>query len=466
MDLARAKAAWSAALAIHTQTEGAIQRIRSLAFPKQLAFIDDPARFKAALCTRRAGKSTAAGLMIVEGMLRRPGSSSLVIGLTRESIKRIYWKDVFFKIRDEAAVDLKPNYSDLSIRMPNGSVCYFVGVDSTEDEKRKILGQKFWRVVVDESSEYTIDLRELVYQTLRPATSDYRGTIAMTGTPGEILGTIERPQLFYAVTTGKENGWSVHRWSAFDNPHQCEQHAEELADIDRDRPLFKDTTQFKTHYLGEWPETSDRLVYRYSSDKNAIDSAPACAEFCIGIDLGFTDDTAFTVGGWRKHDPTLYVLSATKRSSMNFDEVAQEIRRLRVVYPGARIVIDGANKQGVEHMRSLYRLPLLAAQKSAKRDNIRLMNADLQMGRVRVDIGAAGALVDEWRSLPWADEWQEKEHEGFPNHLSDSALYMWRHARNYLAEPAAPPKPGINTEQHIDELMERRYGRSQDEDDY
>lgn len=466
MDLSRASAALAAAREVQAKTDAALARVRRLAFGSQLAFLDDPARLKAALCTRRAGKSTAAGLMIVDGMLRQPGSSSLVIGLTRESIKRIYWKDVFFKIRDDAAVDLRPNYSDLSIRMPNGSVCYFVGVDSTEDEKRKILGQKFWRVVVDESSEYSIDLRELVYQTLRPATSDYRGTIAMVGTPGEILGTLERPQLFYAVTTGRERGWAVHRWSAFDNPHQSQQHAEELADIERDRPEFRETTQYRTHYLGEWPETSDRLVYRFDPARNALDVAPTCTDFTLGIDLGFTDDTAFVVLGWRRHDPTLYVLSACKRSSMNFDDVANEVRRLRAAYPGARVIIDGANKQGVEHMRSVYKIPFVAAEKQGKRDHIRLLNADLQMGRIKVAREAASPLIDEWRALPWADGWQEREHDGFPNHVSDAALYGWRASRHFTAEAAPTPVPKPSDEKFMDDLMERRFGRDQDEDDY
>lgn len=463
MDLARASAAYAAAREIQSKTDAAIARVRSLAFPKQLAFLDDPQRLKAALCTRRAGKSTAAGLMIVDGMLRRPGSSSLVIGLTRESIKRIYWKDVFFRIRDDARIPLRPNYSDLSIRHENGSACYFVGVDSTEDEKRKILGQKFFNVVVDESSEYTIDLHELVYQTLRPATSDYRGTIAMTGTPGEILGTVERPQLFYAVTTGKEQGWSVHRWSAFDNPHQAAQHAEELADIERDRPLYKQTTKYKTHYLGEWPETSDRLVYRWA-DRNAIDSAPACASFVIGVDLGYKDETAFVVVGWRPHDPTLYVLSAVKRGGMNFDEVATEVRRLRGAYPDARIVIDDANKQGVEHMRAVYRLPFISAQKSAKRDHQRMLNSDLEMNRLRVVKADAQPLIDEWRALPWADEWQSKEHDRFPNHVSDATLYAWRHARHFRAEPTPAAAPTRDSEKYMDDLMERRFARSDDED--
>ena len=462
MDLARAQAALAVATRVLAESDERRRRIRSLAFPKQLAFLDDKARLKAGLCTRRAGKSTAAGLMICEGMEARPGSSSLVVGLTRESIKRIYWKDVFFKIRDEAGLPLKPNYSDLSIRHQNGAVCYFVGVDSTEDEKRKVLGQKFWNVVIDESSEYSIDLHELVYQTLRPATSDYRGTIAMVGTPGDILGTLERPQLFYAVTTGKEKGWSVHRWSAFDNPHQAAQHQEELDDIERDRPLFRDTTQFKTHYLGEWPETSDRLVYRWA-DRNAIDSAPACVSFCIGVDLGFTDDTAFVVVGWRPHDPTLYVLSASKRSSMNFDEVAQEIRRLRADYPGARLVIDGANKQGVEHMRRLYKLPLIAAEKQGKRDFIRLLNADLVMGRIRAVPTTSADLINEWRSLPWADAWHEREHDGFPNHCADAALYAFRHSMHFRETPLTVTAP-VTEEQRMDEAMERMHTR--DEDDY
>ena len=46
---------------------------------------------------------------------------------------------------------------------------YLVGADSNEDERQKLLGQKFVLVVIDEAQAFTIDLRQLVYGVLKPA---------------------------------------------------------------------------------------------------------------------------------------------------------------------------------------------------------------------------------------------------------------------------------------------------------
>ncbi len=61
---------------------------------QQRAFIEDPAKLKWALCTRRAAKSYSDGLALAKAALDRPDVSCLYIGLTRESAKRIMWKDV------------------------------------------------------------------------------------------------------------------------------------------------------------------------------------------------------------------------------------------------------------------------------------------------------------------------------------------------------------------------------------
>lgn len=404
------------------------------------------------------------GLDTCDSMEESPGASHLVIGLTRESIKRIYWKDVLTVINDTARLGYTFNRSELSMRAPNGAVCYFVGVDSSEDEKRKILGQKFKKVWCDEAGEYRIDLRELVYQTLKPAVSDYRGSIGLTGTPDDFLGPIDEPYLFYAVTRDdydpvgnkKDGGWSPHRWSAFDNPHQAEIHGEQLAEIERDRPEFKDTTKYLTHYLGKWPSVSDRLVYKFDDAKNCVDAAPVCTSFLIACDLGFNDATSFVVLGWREHDPNLYVLTATKQTELDFDQVAEQLTTLRATYSGARIVIDGANKQGVEHMRRRYQLPLESAEKAAKYDYVRMMNTDLQMGRIRVVRDECVDLTTEWRSLEWDKRRPREEDPSRPNHCADAALYGWRLARHYLAEPAKSPKPTADSEAAFEAEMERR----------
>lgn len=464
--------------------EAVIAALRALAFDKQLSLIDDPCKLKAGICTRRAGKSTAAGIYLFHEMLIRPGTKCLVVCLTRDSAKRIYWKDVLYEIRDRMSeVDgraheaffkaIKFNHTELSMTFPNGSVCYFLGVDAKEDEKRKILGQKYSLAVVDESSEYRIDLRELVYQTLKPCTNDYRGTIVMVGTAGEFLGPLDNPYLFYAVTRDGydpkndriDGGWSTHRWTTFDNPHQREQHAEDLADIEANRPAFKNTTAYLTHYLARWPSTSDRLVYKYTPDVVDIAEAPKCDDHVIAIDLGFNDATSFVVEGYRKHDPNLYILSATKHGvsvtqnpddGLDFDDVVNEVLRLRGTYPHARIVVDSANKQGVEHMRRVSGLPFEAAEKTGKFDYIRMMNTDLQMGRVRVVASECKPLINEWRSLEWDKRDPTKETDGVENHCADATLYGWRLARHYLAEPAKPPKPPIRSEEAWDAHMDKR----------
>src|SRR5437016_2338313 len=122
-----------------------------------------------------------------EGCLDRSDVSCLYIGLTRESAKRIMWKDVLKAINRRHKLGIRFNESELSAKFPNGSVIYLVGADSNEDERQKLLGQKFVLVVIDEAQAFGIDLRKLVYGVLKPAVADYRGTIVLTGTPGNLI---------------------------------------------------------------------------------------------------------------------------------------------------------------------------------------------------------------------------------------------------------------------------------------
>ena len=46
-----------------------------------------------------------------------------------------------------------------------------------------------------------------MYGVLKPAEADYRGTVVLTGTPGNLI-----KGLFFDVTTGREAGWSGHRF--------------------------------------------------------------------------------------------------------------------------------------------------------------------------------------------------------------------------------------------------------------
>ena len=184
------------------------------ALPQQLEFIKDPSKLKAILATRRASKSYTAGLYLFQEALSNDGVSCLYLALTRQSAKNIMVKDVLSVINRKYKLNAVFNKTDLSYTLPNGSVIYLLGIDSDEEEKEKLLGQKYKLVVVDEAASFKTDQKDLIYKVLKPAMADLQGTICMIGTPGNNIRT-----LFYNVTTGIEKGWSVYKWKATDNPH-------------------------------------------------------------------------------------------------------------------------------------------------------------------------------------------------------------------------------------------------------
>ena len=157
------------------------------AFYAQADFILDPARLKAAFCTRRAAKSYTGGLYLIKEALDYPGCNCLFVGLTRGEAKRIVWKDILKDIDKKYALGMTFNEAELTATLPNGSVIYVTGADANEEEMEKLLGLKYRLIIIDESQSYSIDQRRMVYGILKPATADLRGTICMLARPATRL---------------------------------------------------------------------------------------------------------------------------------------------------------------------------------------------------------------------------------------------------------------------------------------
>jgi hypothetical protein len=187
-------------------------------FPKQWGFITDPARLKAALTSRRAGKSYGDALYLLLEATGHPGCSCLYVGKTTETAIRIIWKDCLKKLGKTLGINLKFNKKEASITLVDyGSVIYLVGVDANEDEMQKVYGQKYRLAIIDEAAVYRQDIKALAMDILFPAVADYEGTVCLTGMPCNNVKSF-----FFDVTTGQEPGWSVHKWSAYDNKYMAE----------------------------------------------------------------------------------------------------------------------------------------------------------------------------------------------------------------------------------------------------
>ena len=136
-------------------------------FKSQLDLINDESKLKAVLTTRRSGKSMSAAAYLIHECFKTPNVSCLYIALTRGSAKKIIWKDCLKFINRKYKLNLVFNETELSVRFPNGSILYCMGMDDSESEQEKALGQKFKLVVIDEAASFRQDLRQIIFSTLK-----------------------------------------------------------------------------------------------------------------------------------------------------------------------------------------------------------------------------------------------------------------------------------------------------------
>ena len=420
-------------------------------FSLQREFILDPAKLKALYCTRRSAKSYTAGLYLIKTALERPSTSSVYIGLTRDSAKRIVWTDVFKAILSKYNIAVKFNETELTITFPNGSIIYILGVDDSEAEKDKLLGKKYALAVIDEAASYTIDLHNLIYKILKPAMSDLKGTIAMIGTPDNkkdgIFYDLTREQQVSPPSRREVNGWKVWGWTAYDNVYMKDAWNETIMDLKASDPLVEEQPWFQQHYLARWVIEDSNKIYRYDHNKNAWngelpDYGWKPWQYTLGIDLGFNDATAFALLAWHENDPNVYIVRAEKWRHLTITDTANNIREWMGEYPIGYFVVDGANKQAVEEMVRHHQLPLIAAEKHDKASFIRIMNSSFISGKIKVYNKGSSQLLEEYDKAVWNKRALEKgiykEDTSYHPDIADAALYAYRYTYSYAYSAPTP----------------------------
>lgn len=359
------------------------------------------------------------------------------------------FKDVLKVINRKHNLNATFNESLLSVTLPNGSVIYLFGIDSSPDEAEKILGQKFKLVVVDEAGSISYDLRDIVQRIIKPTLIDYQGTLCLLGTPTDLV-----TGLFYDATTGVEKAYHNHTWSALDNPHIAKEFQDEIDELTTQNPDVIHTSWFKQMYKGEWCINLDKLVYKFSVDKNLYDALPANDYiYILGVDLGWDDDSAFTVGAYSTKDKHLYILESYKRPKMLLSDVENYVKELRKKYNISKFVIDNADKQSVEEIKHRTGIPFVPADKKDKMNFIEIMNNDFATGKIKLCRSTTQPLVDEYVKLIKDDKGEE--HKLCANHCADSNLYLWRFSYHYLSQ-ADKPKVKRPDEDIVDEWWDKQ----------
>ena len=431
-------------------------------FPEQLNFINDKSKRKAAICSRRSGKSYAAGRYLIKECLEADGTMCVYIARTREAAKRILWSSLK-EANQRFRLGIKFNNADLVATFPNGSQVMFTGANDASDVD-KLRGAAFSLAVLDEAAFFNINLKELVNEVLTPALLDRDGSLVMISTPNSSCYGF-----FYDVTEKGFYNFSVHRWTVKNNPYM--QHAVRAIQKDIDNGILNPSDpSYKREYLGVWVRDNQEIVYNYSQD-NLFEDRPVSDEweYVLGIDLGYHDATAFVVVAWTPDYPSLYVIDEYKQSKMLTSEVEEKIHRFMCDYDFTAIVMDtggGASKMVMETFKQRTGLPIKPAHKSGdKVGMIKLMNSELKACNIKVKRGME--LLTEWDKLQY-NKAGTAEDRRFDNHLSDACFYAWQESRHYLYEELGyePEKGSKEYFRRLEDEMEQKLLEEEHEEHY
>lgn len=447
-------------------------------FGKQRAFIDDPSREKAALCTRRAGKTTLVSSYLLKVAIER-NALCIFIAITRQRAKELIW-DELKRLNERYALGAEPNETELSLRFPQGGVVRLIGADKPKEvEKRR--GDKPALVVVDEAQLFTSYLQTMVEDVFGPGLMDLRGTLCLMGTPGAL-----RVGYWYETTRNEDDasrafrrhGFSVHEWSVLDNPHMPHA-ADEIAALKLKKGWDDNHPTFVREWRGVWADDVTALFYEFDEARNTYEGEPLVRGqryFGLGWDLGHDDDMALFAWTWSDGDPALYEWRSWKRPGVLLSDVAAVVRQWEEdceVF-GYRVAdTGGLGKQLVEEMASREGIRFEPAEKREKAAAVKAMNDDFRVGRILIRRGGEYAL--ELATLMkdpdnHGPNGEPIEAAGLPNHLCDAALYSYRRAQHYLHEPSeeAPPVGSpealARVEESLEESLEAEYQREQSQE--
>lgn len=486
------------------QARNVTAAIRAELFDKQINFVDDPSRNKAALCTRRAGKTSMWPRYCTIVALEKPGSLIRIWGINRLRAKQLLWEEfrvVFHKHR----ITVKMHETELTMRFENGSEIRLLGADKDKEAQKK-RGDKTRMEIILEAQLFGPFLRTLVEDVAEPCLFDLQGTMCMEGTPGPvptgywywITGEEDTPTVGtwtsegMLIPTGNKNdmgeaekervgaGWSCHRWGVLDNPH-LPHAASELESLRKKRGWSLDTPTYVREYRGRWVKDDGVLFYKYNAGRNAYSLTQVQPwgpgwKHVLGWDLGANDAMALIAWGWHPSRRELYHAAEWKKPHGSAEEIVEQIQTWeKAGFNFIAKVADtgGGGKMYVEQVMRRTSQVFEPAKKTEKVEHARLMNDDFLSGRIRIQEGSE--YEAELSALPKDPEWDphsgkpQGEDPRFDNHLCDSGLYSWRHALNFLdfEEATTPETPAERIEREDEERLARvNTTREWWEDDY
>lgn len=409
---------------------------RDESFPEQDAFVIDDNRFVAAQCSRRAGKTNALALRFFKTLDTHPGALCLYIALTRESARNIMW-GVMQEFEDMFKLGLTFAESNLTITHPNGARLQLFGADM-KNFIRRLKGIKTPGVAIDECQDFGIHLESLIDDVLTPTLTDYEDSwLALTGTPGPIpLG------YFYKVTQERKFGFSLHKWTLLQNPY-LPNAAKFIEELKVKRSWQEDHPTLRREWYNEWVLDLESLLIKYEEAKNDYTVLPQRRwTYILGVDLGLRDSDALAVLAWCPDDPNIYLVTEVVTKDQDITSLVQQITKLTSQYDISKIVVDygGLGAKIAEEIQRRHHIPLQAADKARKMENVALLNDWLRLGRFKAKKNSIFANDSKMVQIDWEKTTPDriKVKDAFHSDIIDAVLYAFKESPAFTHQAKSP----------------------------
>lgn len=428
-------------------------KLEDFCFDAQLQFIMDPAKFKTAVCSRRAGKTIACAADLLHTALSHAEGDVAYITLNRKTAKKIIWKELL-KLNKTYDLGGKPDLSELTLTMPHGPVIHISGAKD-ETEIAKFLGHPLRKCYIDEAQSFRPYIEDLIEQVLEPTMIDYDGSIILIGTPGPV------PAGYFFEACHNEESWKNFKWTLHSNPHillkSKKTPEEHIAEVCKRRGVEVGHPGIQREFFGKWEYDAEGLVYTFNPTRNIFTQLPEGEmQYIFGIDIGYVDADAIAVLGYSFKDKNVYLVQEIVTKKQDITSLANQIKQLQEKYKPIKMVMDAGalGKKIQEEIRMRHNINAETAEKHRKFEFIELLNDDLRNSRFKAyknsNFEQDSYLVQWDRSKPG----KLKISDTFHTDIGDAVLYAWRECKHFFWAPE-PEVFSKNSNEYMDAIEEK-----------
>ena len=322
----------------------------------------------------------------------------------------------------------------------------------TDSDADRYQGQEYNFIGLDEAGQHTPNKFNALWQRIRRVKTDIiPSRMRLTANPGGPNHNFLKERYIDPKTATGEYYPATLKDNPFLDQEDYLSRLSKLSKLAQDQMIH-----------GLWVHDSEGLVYSFKRAENGCDVIPDDQyKVVIGIDLGSSEKqktTGFAVVLWSKFRKEAYIAEAWAESGLTPASIAEVCMQTMERWGDEAVIVmdEGALGRGyANEMRARYGLPVIAAQKKDKNGFIKLMNGDIEQGRLFIVRSTCEELMDEYETLMW-DATGRNFMRNMSDHVSDAALYAWRHSLNWL-QPEARAEPRrslVDPEQIEREIME------------